>query len=122
MIKAEKKYQKLYLIDYNLLIAQDLRQANYQILLIILQKEFIELNVNMDMTKKCETWWIKYKNCEYFLECTDLKDNLTKCRCLFCNKNYSKKFDETLKKRFFNTYKFSNYDINKFILFLQKGF
>ena len=26
-----------------------------------------------------------------------------------------------LKERFFNTYKFSNHDINKFILLLQKG-
>ena len=34
-----------------------------------------------------------------------------------CNKNYQKKFDEKLKKRFFNKYKFSNHDINNFILF-----
>ena len=33
----------------------------------------------------------------------------------------SKKFDEKLKEQFFNTYKFSNDDINKFILLLQKG-
>ena len=35
----EKKLQKPHLIDYNLLIAQDLWQAHYQILLIILLKE-----------------------------------------------------------------------------------
>ena len=29
-------------------------------------------------------------------------------------------FDENLKKRFANTYKYSNHDINKFILLLQK--
>ena len=29
--------------------------------------------------------------------------------------------DENLKKRFVNTYKFSNHDINKFILLLGKG-
>ena len=28
---------------------------------------------------------------------------------------------ENLKKQFFNTYEFSNHDINKFILLLQKG-
>ena len=39
----------------------------------------------------------------------------------FWNKNYQKKFDENLKKHIFNTYKFSNNDINKFILLLQKG-
>ena len=32
-----------------------------------------------------------------------------------------KKFDENLKELFFNTYKFSNDDNNKFILLLQKG-
>ena len=48
----EKKSQKLYPTDYNLFTVQDLWQANYQILLIILLKEFIELNVNMDMRIK----------------------------------------------------------------------
>ena len=48
MIKTDKKSQKLYLTDYNLLIAQDLWQVYYQILLIILLKEFIKLNVNTD--------------------------------------------------------------------------
>ena len=38
-----------------------------------------------------------------------------------CNKIYQYKFDEKLKERFFNTYKFSNHDNNKFILLLQKG-
>ena len=31
-----------------------------------------------------------------------------------------KKFDENLKKRFANTYKFSNHDIYRFILLLRK--
>ena len=44
----EKKLQKLYLTYYNLLIADDLWQAHYQILSIIFLKEFIELNVNTD--------------------------------------------------------------------------
>ena len=30
-------------------------------------------------------------------------------------------FDENLKKRFFNTYKFSAHDIKKFIFLLRKG-
>ena len=42
----ENKLQNLYLTDYNLLIAQDY----YQILSIIFLKEFIELNVNTDIT------------------------------------------------------------------------
>ena len=46
---------------------------------------------------------------------------LLKYRCLSCNKDYSNKIDEELKKRFKNTFKFSNNDINKFILLLRKG-
>ena len=48
----EKKLQKIYLAYYNLLIAQDLWQADYQILSIIFLKEFIKLNVNMGMMIK----------------------------------------------------------------------
>ena len=40
----EKKLQKTYLTDCNLLKAQDLWQAYYQLLLVTLQKEFINLN------------------------------------------------------------------------------
>ena len=52
MIKMEKKLQKTYCTYYNLLIAQGLWQAHYQILSIIFLKEFIELNVNTDMMIK----------------------------------------------------------------------
>ena len=48
------------------------------------------------------------------------KDDLTEYKCLCWNRNYQKKFDENLKKPFANTYKFSNNDINKFILLLRK--
>ena len=48
LTKLEKKLQKQYPIDYNLLIAQDLCHAYYQILLIILPKEFIKLIVYTD--------------------------------------------------------------------------
>ena len=48
----DNKLQKIYLTYYNLLIAQDLWQAHYQILSIIFLKEFIELNVNTDMMMK----------------------------------------------------------------------
>ena len=47
----EKKLQKIYLTYYNLLILQDLLQVHYQILSVIFLKEFIELNVNMDIIK-----------------------------------------------------------------------
>ena len=73
------------------------------------------------MTIKCETCGIKYKHCCCFLEYTNFKDDLIECKCLRCNKSYQRKFYEKLKERFFNTYKFSNHDNNKFILLLGKG-
>ena len=72
--------------------------------------------------KKCATWGIKYKLCNWFFEYINFKDDLTEYNCLCCNKNYQQKFDEKLKQRFFNTYKFSNHSNNKFALILQKGF
>ena len=71
--------------------------------------------------KKCETWGITYELCNCFLKYTNFKDDLIEYKGLCCNKNYQQKFDEKLKERFFNTYKFSNRDNNKFILLLQKG-
>ena len=53
-----------------------------------------------------------------FSEYTYFKDNLIEYKCLCCNKNYQHKLNERLKERFFNTYKSSNYDNNKFILLL----
>ena len=41
----EKKLQRPYFTDYNLLILQDLLQAHYQILLIILLKEFTNMMI-----------------------------------------------------------------------------
>ena len=71
--------------------------------------------------KKCETCRIKKKTCGFHLAYTNVKDDLILYKCLCCNRNYKKKFDENLKKRFADTYKFSIRDINKFILLLQKG-
>ena len=48
----EKKLQTIYLTYYNLLMVQYLCQPHYQILSIIFLKEFINLNVNMDMMIK----------------------------------------------------------------------
>ena len=92
----EKKFQKIYLRHYNLLIAHNLWQANYQILSIIFLKEFIKLNVNKDtMVKKCENCGIKYKYFDCFLEYVNFKDDLIQCKCLCFNKNNQQKFDES---------------------------
>ena len=60
---------------------------------------------------------IKCKNCNYFLEFESVKDNFIKYRWLSCNKDYSNKLDQKFK----STFKFSNNEINKFILLLRKG-
>ena len=73
------------------------------------------------MIKKCETCGIKYKHCDCFLEHANFKDDLIEYKCLSCNKIYQRKFDEKLKGKFFNTYKFSYNDNNKFVLLLRKG-
>ena len=64
---------------------------------------------------------IKYKYCDCFLEYERVKDYLITYKCLSCNKNYSNNIDKELIKRFGNTFKLSNNDINKFILFLRTG-
>ena len=40
------------------------------------------------------------------------------CKSLCRNRNYQKKFDVIVKKRYVNIRKFFNHDINKFILLL----
>ena len=71
----------------------------------------------MEMAIKGGTCGIKYKDCKCCLEYTNLKDDLILYKYLCCHRNH-----QNVKKRFVNTYKFSNHDINKFILFLQKDF
>ena len=65
------------------------------------------------MQKKCANSGIKDKDS---LEDARILDGLIEQKCLCCNKNYQKKFDENLKMQFVNTYKYSNHDISKFIL------
>ena len=44
-----------------------------------------------------------------------------KYKCLYCNKNYQQKFDEKLKERFLNTYKYFLTMITKIVLLLRKS-
>ena len=71
--------------------------------------------------KKWQTCGIKNKYYNCFLDYKSFKNDLIEYKCLCCSKNYQKKFDVKLKERFFNTCKFSNHDMNKFILLLRKG-
>ena len=71
---------------------QDLWQAHYQVLSIILVKEFIKLNVNLDMMIK------NVKLAELKIDTVTFKDDRIEYKCLCCNENYKKQFDERLKK------------------------
>ena len=52
---------------------------------------------------------IKCRNCnKCCLEYKNFKDDLIEFKCLCCNKNYQKTFDENFKNKFANTYKFAN--------------
>ena len=46
--------------------------------------------------KKCENCRIKYKHCECFLEYTNVKGDLNKCKCLCCK---TKIINQILMKR-----------------------
>ena len=74
--------------------------------MVISHKEFEKLNA---------------KSMSIFLEYESFKENWIKNKCLFCNNDYSNKLDEKSRKRFENTFKFSDNDINKFTLLLRKG-
>ena len=43
---------------------------------------------------------IKCKDCDCFLEHESFKGNSIKCKCLSCNKDYSKKFIKNFKSDF----------------------
>ena len=76
------------------------------------------LDLNDNLTEVIHR--IKCKYCDWFLKYENVKENSIKYECISCNK-YSNKIDEELQKRFKNTFKFSNNDINKFISLLRKG-
>ena len=106
LIKMEKKLQKnisfiLQLIDSARFMASSLSS--------FVNNPFEEIHrikckYGYD-DKKYDTYGIKYKYCDCFLEYTNFRDDLIEYICLCCNKNYQHKFNEKLKERFFNTYK-----------------
>ena len=74
--RIDENREELVKITYKLLFI-DLWQAHYRLLLIILLKEFIKLNVNMDMIiKKCKMCEIKDKNYKCCLKYTNIKNDL----------------------------------------------
>ena len=63
----------------------------------------------------------KCTDCKLHFDYTSIKDNQLIFKCFGCKKNYEKDFNKELIKRFANTYRFCNKDLNKFILLLRKG-
>ena len=97
---------------------QDLCQALYQILLIVLLKEFRKPKCKYGFDdKKCEIFRFKYKNCECCVEYTSFKDDLKEYKCFCCDKSYQKQFDENLKEIFANAYELPNHEINEFVCY-----
>ena len=66
--------------------------------------------------KKSETCGVKYKYYDCFLKYANFKDDLIEYKYLSCNKSYQQTFNKKFKERFFNIYKSSNHDNNKFNL------
>ena len=60
-------------------------------------------------------------DCKSCLDYMAIKDEQLIFRCFRCKKNFEKKFNKDLIKRFANTYEFCNGDLNKFILLLRNG-
>ena len=60
-------------------------------------------------------------DCKSHLDFMSIKDDQLIFRCFECKKNYKKDLNKELIKRFKNTHKFCNGDINKFILLLRQG-
>ena len=63
----------------------------------------------------------KCTDCKSCLDYTITEEDQLIFRCFDCKKNYKNDFNKDLIKRFENTYKFWDRDINKFILLLRKG-
>ena len=83
-IDGNENVASIYPTKQNLLIVQDLWQAYYQILLIIWQNELVkELDIKILIV---------------FLNMKVRKDDFIKYKCMSCNKDYSNKFDENLKR------------------------
>ena len=53
---------------------------------------------NKKSNKKMEVCEIKYNNCECFLECINVKDDLIESKCLYCNKNCQKRMLRITKR------------------------
>ena len=61
-------------------------------------------------------------DCRFCLDYMLVKDDQLIFKCLKCNMNHNKDFNDDLINRFASTYEFCDKDINIFIFFLRKAF
>ena len=127
MGKTQKKY-KTFSVPIEKQVAKTDKDGNESVVTISYKIKFIDnarfmasslSNLVDNFAERIHK--IKYKVCACFLEYESVKDNLRKYKSTPCNKDYSNNLDEEFKKRFKNTFKFFNNDVNKFILLLKKG-
>ena len=110
----EKKLQKLCLTNYNLLMTQYLWQVPNQILLIILLKEFIKLNVNIDIIiKHVKRVELNTNIVSAALNTQTLKMIEQKKKISVTIRITKKKIYYSFKRRYAKTLNFPNHDVNK---------
>ena len=86
---------------------KDIATVSYKIKFVVDSARFMACSLSNLVDNLLEgIHKIKSKDCNYFLGYTSVNYNLMKYKCLSCNKNYSNKIDEKLKKQFKNTFKF----------------
>ena len=71
---------------------------SYKIKFIDSAKFMMSSLLNLVDSLENEIHKVKCKGCGCFLKCETLNKNLIKYKCLSCNKNYSNKIGEELKK------------------------
>ena len=102
MIRAEKKFLKN--ISYRLQYIESLRFSSLLNLVNNRSKGIHKIKCKYGHDdKKCEICGIKYKECDCFLEYTNVKDDWIEDKSLRFNKIYWQKIDENLKEWLFNT-------------------
>ena len=97
---------------------------NYKTFSVPIEKEVIKTDKDVNESVVTISYKIKFidsAKCQLHYQNLSITSHLINYKCLSCNKNYSNKIDEESKKWFKNTFKFSDDDINKFILLLRKG-
>ena len=105
-VRIKKGVDNSKSIELSLLIALDLCQVHYQILLIIFLMDFLTMIART--VKSC-------------LDYMMFKDDQLIFRCFESEKSYKRDFSIELIERFKNIYEFCREDINKIILLLRKG-